>query len=130
MLTIRLQRAGKKNSPDFRIILTESTSAANKKFNEILGNYNPRTKAFSLKNAERVNYWISQHVKMSPTVENLFITQKILTSKKVKAFSLPKKEVKAEESAPATPAVKAEEVEATTEPEKTEDKSIETPAAE
>ncbi len=126
MLTIRLQRAGKKNSPDFRIILTESTSAANKKFNEILGNYNPRTKAFSLKNAERVNYWISQHVKMSPTVENLFITQKILTSKKVKAFSLPKKEVKAEDVTPATPAVKTEE----TQPEKTEDKPTETPAAE
>lgn len=101
MLTIRLQRAGKKNRPDFRIILAESQKAAGKKFVEVLGHYNPRTKAFGLKNAERVQYWISQNVSMSPTVNNLFVKEKVVTSGKVKAFTVPKKEVKEEPKAEA-----------------------------
>lgn len=102
MLIIRLQRAGKKNSPDFRIILAESTAAAGKKFNEILGAYNPRTKAFKIKDQARVEYWLGQRVQMSPTVHNLFVTHKLLQEKKRKAFSVPKKP----ESAPV--AVQAE----------------------
>lgn len=127
MLTIRLQRAGKKNRPDFRIVLAETTAAAGKKFNEILGNYNPRTKAFALKNADRVQYWIGQHVKLSPTIHNLFVTQKVIEGKKVTAFSVPKKEVKAEEAPKPTP-VSTEEVPAAAEVETPEVK--ETPAAE
>lgn len=126
MLTIRLQRAGKKNRPDFRIVLAETTAAAGKKFNEILGNYNPRTKVFALKNAERVQYWIAQHVKLSPTIHNLFVTQKVIEGKKVTAFSVPKKEVKAEEAPKAAPV--SEPAEATAAPETSE--TVETPAAE
>lgn len=128
MLTIRLQRAGKKNRPDFRIILAEKKAAASKKFNEILGTYNPRTKAFVLKNPERVQYWISQHVEMSPTIHNLFVTQKVITEKKVTAFSVPKKqaepekEVKAEAQAENAPA--SEET-----PAAPEEKSVEEVAA-
>lgn len=96
MLTIRLQRTGKKNRPDFRIILAEKTAAASKKFVEILGSYNPRTKAFTGK-IDRINYWISQHVTLSPTAQNLLINNKILNSPKVRAFSVPKKPPVAEE---------------------------------
>lgn len=110
MLTIRLQRTGKRNSPDFRVILAEKTAASTKKFVEILGSYNPRTKSFVVKDQDRLNYWISQHVEMSPTVHNLFISKDIIKGSKVKAFSVPKKQ--AEEAPAPAAAPKAETQEA------------------
>lgn len=108
MLTIRLQRAGKKNRPEYRVVLAEKTAASQKKFVEVLGHYNPHTKALNVRNADRVQYWIGQHVELSPTIHNLFVSHKLVTGdKKVKAFSLPKKEVKAEE--PPAPAETAAE---------------------
>jgi small subunit ribosomal protein S16 len=97
MLTIRLQRAGKKNRPEYRIILAEKTSAASKKFLEVLGNYNPHTKALILRNQERLQYWISQRVALSPTVHNLLVSNNLITEKKTQAFTIPKKPVVAEE---------------------------------
>jgi small subunit ribosomal protein S16 len=90
MLTIRLQRTGKKNQADFRIVLAEKESQVNKKITEVLGSYNPRKKYFQVKE-ERVKYWIGQHIEMSPTVHNLFVTKNLLADKKVKAFNIPKK---------------------------------------
>ena len=90
MLTIRLQRAGKRNKPEFRIVLAEKESSASKKFAEILGHYNPRTKDFAIKE-DRVQYWMSQRVELSPTVHNLFVTKKLVATPKVKAFSIPAK---------------------------------------
>ncbi len=95
MLTIRLQRAGKRNKPEFRIVLAEKESSASKKFAEILGHYNPRTKDFSIKE-ERLQYWISQRVELSATVHNLFVTKKLVSAPKVKAFSIPAKPVEPE----------------------------------
>ncbi len=110
MLIIRLQRTGKKNQADFRIVLAEKTAPVNKKFNEILGSYNPRKKDFKVK-TERLQYWLGQHVALSATVNNLFITKGVMQGTKVKAFSTPKKEA-APEAAPAkaeeTPAEVAE----------------------
>jgi small subunit ribosomal protein S16 len=95
MLTIRLRRAGKKNSPLYRVVLAQKTASATKKFLEILGTYNPRTKALAIANQDRLQYWIAQHTEMSPTVHNLFITNKLVEGKKVHAFSIPKKPVEA-----------------------------------
>lgn len=119
MLTIRLQRTGKKNQSDFRIVLAEKTSPVMKKYQEVLGNYNPRSKNFKIKE-ERVKYWISQRVQLSPTVHNLFVSNGILEGAKVRAFNVPKSPPvggealktgpKAEEAAastPETPAVEA-----------------------
>jgi small subunit ribosomal protein S16 len=103
MLTIRLQRAGKRNRPEFRIVLAEKEASAAKKFAEILGSYNPRTKAFTIKE-DRVKYWMSQHVTLSPTVHNLFVTQKLLEAAKVKAFSIPAKPEEPAAPPAATPA--------------------------
>src|ERR1041385_5824833 len=91
MLTIRLQRAGKRNRPEFRIVLAQKESSASKKFLEILGNYNPRTKEFAVKDEARLQYWIAQHVQISPTVHNLLVGKNLLTSGKVQAFKIPKK---------------------------------------
>ena len=95
MLTIRLQRTGKKNASSFRIVVAEKTAHVSKKFHEVLGTYNPRKKEFNLKNSERVQYWISQHVEISATVHNLFVDKGILKEAKVKAFKIKKKESEA-----------------------------------
>lgn len=102
MLTIRLQRTGKKNQADFRIVLAEKTAAAQKKFQEVLGSYNPRKKSFRILE-ERLKYWLSQHVGVSPTVHNLLVAKGLMDGPKVKAFSVPKKEAPVE-----TPAASGE----------------------
>lgn len=90
MLTIRLQRTGKKNQADFRIVLAEKAAPVKKKVQEILGSYNTRKKYFKI-DEERLKYWLSQRVELSPTVNNLFVTKGLLGGTKVKAFSTPKK---------------------------------------
>jgi len=98
MLTIRLQRTGKKNQADFRIVLAEKEAPVNKKIVEILGSYNPRKKAFQVKE-ERLKYWVAQRVELSPTMHNLLVDKKFVDAKKVQAFNIPKKPVE-----PAKPA--------------------------
>ena len=44
MLKIRLSRAGKRNSPFFRVVLTEHSAAAKHGYKEVLGFYNPLSK--------------------------------------------------------------------------------------
>src|SRR6185295_20402494 len=102
MLTIRLQRTGKKNQADFRIVLAEKESPVKKKIVEVLGSYNPRKKDFRVRE-ERVKYWLGQRIELSETVHNLFVTNKLVEGAKVKAFSIPKKPVEkaAEGAAPA-----------------------------
>lgn len=105
MLTIRLQRAGKKNKADFRLVLAEKTAAAQKKFTEVLGSYNPHTKVLIIRNQERLNYWIDeQHVEVSPTVHNLLVSKELVKGDKKKSFTIPKKEVVVEETPAETPA--------------------------
>src|SRR5258708_2041177 len=109
MLTIRLQRTGKKKQADFRIVLAEKTFSVSKKHQEILGAYNPHKKAFKV-NEERVKYWISQHVQLSPTIHNLFILNKLMEGERVRAFNTPKKPVEpVVEAKPAAEAKPAEE---------------------
>jgi small subunit ribosomal protein S16 len=98
MLTIRLQRTGKRNQADFRIVLAEKAAPVNKKIVEVLGSYNPRKKLFRVKSEERLQYWLGQKVAVSPTVHNLFVTNKVLDGGKVKAFSIPKKSEESEKS--------------------------------
>ena len=54
MLKIRLSRAGKKNMPFFRVVLTEHTKAAKHGYMEVLGFYNPISKEFKIKNLEKL----------------------------------------------------------------------------
>ena len=93
MLKIRLQRVGKKNQASFRIVLAEKARSASKKVTEVLGFYNPRSKQFGIKDPERLQYWIGQHVEISPTMNNLLIDKGLLKGGKVKAWK-PKKQAK------------------------------------
>ena len=48
MLAIRLRRTGSKKRAFFRVVVTDSRSARDSSFVEVLGHYNPRTKPESL----------------------------------------------------------------------------------
>lgn len=71
MLKIRLSRAGKKNMPFFRIVVTEHTAAVKHWYKEVLGFYNPISKEFKIKDLEKVKTYISNGVQFSPRVEKL-----------------------------------------------------------
>jgi small subunit ribosomal protein S16 len=66
---IRMTRIGAKNSPVFRIVVTDGRSPRDGKFIEELGTYHPMKKgenvAFDL---ERARYWISKGAQPSDTV--------------------------------------------------------------
>ena len=72
MVAIRLRRAGSKKRPFFRVVVTDSRTARDSSFVEILGFYNPRTKPAVVNvDTERVNYWISKGAKPSDSVRTL-----------------------------------------------------------
>lgn len=95
MLMVRLQRVGRKNDPSFRVVLTDSkNSTKSGKFLEVLGSYNARFGKPHIE-AERVKYWVSVGAKVSPTVHNLLLNEKVITGKKINVLprkSPPKKE--------------------------------------
>jgi len=83
MITIRLQRVGRKNQPSFRVIVTpKKVGGPAGKPVEYLGWLNPFTKAFELKK-ERISYWLSQGAKPSETLNNLLIKAGLIEGKKV-----------------------------------------------
>jgi small subunit ribosomal protein S16 len=72
MLVIRLRRAGSKKRPFFRIVVTDSRSARDSSFVEVLGHYNPRTNPETLKvNRERLDHWIKAGAQPSDSVRTL-----------------------------------------------------------
>ncbi len=77
MLKIRLSRAGKKNMPFFRVVLTEHTRAAKHGYKEVLGFYNPFSKEFKIKDLDKVKQYASNGVQFSPRVQKLMETNKI-----------------------------------------------------
>ena len=72
MLAIRMRRAGAKNRPFFRVVVTEGTSARDGRFVEVLGHYDPTTKPETLKlDRERLAHWIKTGARPSDTVRTL-----------------------------------------------------------
>jgi small subunit ribosomal protein S16 len=72
MLAIRLRRAGSKNRPFYRVVVTESRSAREGRFVEVLGSYNPRTKPETLNiDRDRLTHWLKAGAKPSDTVRTL-----------------------------------------------------------
>jgi small subunit ribosomal protein S16 len=72
MLAIRLRRAGSKNRPVFRVVVTETRSARDGRFVEVLGHYNPRTKPETLEvDRDRLAHWLRAGARPSDTVRTL-----------------------------------------------------------
>jgi len=108
MLKIRLQRFGKKNSPSYRVVLVEHTAPPKGKFQEILGSYNPKSKQKEFKK-DRIEFWLSKGVQLSPTIHNLLVDEGILNKPKVKAWKPKKKEEEKKPSETKPAEAKAEE---------------------
>lgn len=106
---IRLQRTGRKHEPTFRVVLTDSKNGPKSgKYLKNLGWYDTRIPNDAAKqmNVEQVKYWMSQGAKLSLTLHNFLISQKIIDGKKLNA--LPKKTVQ-KKNEEAKPEVKKEE---------------------
>ncbi|MCA9353311.1 30S ribosomal protein S16 [Candidatus Nomurabacteria bacterium] len=89
MLTIRMQRTGRKNQPFFKIVLTDSKRAPKSgKFIDSLGYYNPKSGEVVLKGDE-IKRRIKEGAKTSETVHNFLVKEGLIDSKKVN--NLPKK---------------------------------------
>ncbi|MDP2628417.1 MAG: 30S ribosomal protein S16 [Nanoarchaeota archaeon] len=95
MLSIRLSRVGKKNQPQFRLIVVDKKRDPFGNYIELLGYYHPITKQSDFK-ADRINHWISLGAQPSDTVHNLLIKQNIIKDKpkkvKVRPIRLKKEE--------------------------------------
>ena len=61
MLTIRLQRLGKKNAPTYRLVLAEKGRDTQGRNLELLGTFNPRAKENGfVPNTDRIKYWLEK----------------------------------------------------------------------
>jgi small subunit ribosomal protein S16 len=72
MVVIRLRRAGSKKRPFFRVVVTDSRTARDSSFVEIVGHYNPRTRPAVVQvDMERVSYWLGKGAQPSDSVRTL-----------------------------------------------------------
>jgi small subunit ribosomal protein S16 len=72
MVVIRLRRAGSKKRPFFRVVVTDSRSARDSSFVEILGHYNPRMRPALVEvDKERVAFWLGRGAQPSDSVRTL-----------------------------------------------------------
>jgi small subunit ribosomal protein S16 len=72
MLAIRLRRTGSKKRAYFRVVVTDSRTARDSSFVEVLGHYNPRTKPETLKlDRERLAHWVKAGAQPSDSVRTL-----------------------------------------------------------
>ncbi len=72
MLAIRLRRTGSKKRAYFRVVVTDSRTARDSSFVEVLGHYNPRTTPEKLVlNRERLEHWVKVGAQPSDSVRTL-----------------------------------------------------------
>lgn len=89
MLMIRFQRTGRTNDPSFRIVVLEKERAAKAgNIVELLGTYNPKSKALTL-NEEQVKAWIAKGAQPTDSMHNLLVTKGVIAGKKINV--LPRK---------------------------------------
>jgi len=110
MLMIRFQRIGRKNDPAFRIaVLPKSAGPKAGKYVDLVGTYNPKTKATTLK-ADAIKDWMGKNAQVSPSLHNLLVKEGVIdapkTAKVVSKTELEKNiaKKKAEEEAAAAKA--------------------------
>lgn len=69
---VRLTRSGRKKSPFYRIVVTDSRKRRDGGFIEFLGYYNPMVNPEIVKfDAERLNYWKGVGAKLSDRVAQI-----------------------------------------------------------
>ena len=74
---IRLQRAGMKRAPFYRVVVADSRSPRDGRFIELVGRYNPRTEpSFVELDVEKVEAWIAKGAQPSEVVGKLLAIAK------------------------------------------------------
>jgi len=100
MLTIRFRRTGKKGQPSYRIVVAPESAPLYGKYIEMIGHYNPFTKAVVL-DKEKALDWMNKGAKPTNTVAKIFekeaLKHKSIVIKKYRAVS--KKELETEKAA-------------------------------
>lgn len=72
MLAIRLRRTGSKKRPYFRVVVSDSRTARDSSFVEVLGFYNPRTTPETLNiKRDRLEHWLKKGARPSDTIRTL-----------------------------------------------------------
>lgn len=109
MLSLKLQRIGRRHQPAYRVVVAEGRSKLIAPPIEDLGSYNPFTKALNVK-ADRVKHWLSVGAQPTTTVHNL-LAKGGVTDAKPRKIAMPAKAVveKPEEPVAEEPVVAAEE---------------------
>lgn len=107
MLTIRLVRTGKKHQAYFRIVVADKRKAPGAKFNEIIGNYDPHAKKFTIKK-DRLDEYMKNGAQPSNTLAKLLKNEKFELPKWVKITEKKKASKKKVEEKPAAIPVKEE----------------------
>ncbi|MDX1503211.1 MAG: 30S ribosomal protein S16 [Thermoanaerobaculia bacterium] len=129
MLAIRLRRMGNRNSPFYRVVVSDSRRVPRSSAIEELGHYHP---SGTLKGVdidlERLNYWVDRGAKPSPTVLRLVKQQAKGGLAQTEAVETPAAEaVTAEEPTAEAQAAAAEtEADSSTEAETGESEAVET----
>lgn len=108
MLVIRLSRVGKRNHPQFKVVVAEKSAPIKGRFVEQLGSYNPQMKTAAL-NKERIQYWLSNGALCTDTTHNLFIKEGVVEGKKRSVKMKAKKKQEDPTSPEATKSANAEE---------------------
>ena len=72
MVKIRLRRMGARNSPYYRIVVSDSRRTARAQVLEELGSYDPVAGIDKVKiDRERAQFWVGQGALLSPTVRSI-----------------------------------------------------------
>jgi small subunit ribosomal protein S16 len=82
---IRLTRFGRKKSPFYRIVVTDSRTPRDGRYIECIGTYNPLSDpAETQLDQARIAYWLDQGAQPSDTVKSLFKHSGILFKRNLK----------------------------------------------
>jgi len=83
MLKIRLARVGRKNKPHFRVVVTKHTAPAKSGYLKVIGRYDPLKKELDI-DKKAIKEWQKKGARLSTTVNNLLVKEKIIKGHKVK----------------------------------------------
>ncbi len=77
MVRIRLKRAGAKNQPAYRVVVTDKRSPRDGRFIEEVGYYEPLKAGHNAKlKLERVDYWLKCGAQPTDTVASLIKSER------------------------------------------------------
>lgn len=70
MVVLRLSRQGSKKRPFYRIVAADKRRPRDGRFIDLIGTYDPTTKAFAL-DTDRYTHWVKQGAQPSDTLASL-----------------------------------------------------------